>query len=163
MLIVGIDPGTNLCGWAIIDTVTKTCEDHGVIETPAKATREEKFVEVLTNLDNILRDIKVLAMEEYDEYEVKVAIEDQYMGLNPKTMGVLKELCGGIKWACTKRRISTTSYPATTVKKTATGSGKASKEQVVRSMQALYNLKHTPSEDEADALAIATTHMRLTE
>lgn len=148
MRIVGIDPGSIRCGWSLIDTDARRVMDCGVIEPDKGLDYHQRLIYIYWGIYAILRGREPDAM----------GIEDQYLGMNPKTMGMLKEVSGAIKGIAIYYDIPFKSFAATTVKKAATKSGKSKKKQVARAMMAEYNMTNEPPEDAADAIAVAHTY-----
>lgn len=154
MLILGIDPGINVTGYALIEkrsgsSVLKLREG-GVIRGKSEKTLPARIHEIYRNLMEILDENQPSAMaleEVYSHYE------------RPKTAIIMGHVRGVICLAAAEHGIPVFSYSATTVKKTLTGSGRASKLQMQRAIQLEFHLPDLPSPpDLADALAIAMCH-----
>ncbi len=148
--ILGIDPGTVRCGWAIIDKVGNrlTHVDSGVVQPPARAPMAERLVFIHQHI----RDVIVA------HHPTECAIESVYHGLNAQTAIKLGQARGAAMVAAAGSGIEVFEYEASLVKQRATGRGNASKEQV-RSMVALmFRLSDDMILDRSDALAIAICH-----
>lgn len=154
MRIIGIDPGINITGYAIIEkrphsNVLKLREG-GVIRGKSRHTLPERVHEIYKNLVEIMDEWKpeALSLEEvYSHYE------------RPKTAILMGHVRGVICLAAAQRGIPVFSYSATTVKKTLTGSGRAPKNQMQRAIQLEFHLPTLPEPpDMADAMAIAMCH-----
>ncbi|MDO4425387.1 MAG: crossover junction endodeoxyribonuclease RuvC [Planctomycetia bacterium] len=154
MLILGIDPGINVTGYAVIEkkchsNTLKLCEG-GVIRGKGLGTLPTRIQEIYRNLVEIIEQWRPAAMaleEVYSHYE------------RPKTAIIMGHVRGVICLAAAEHEIPVFSYSATTVKKTLTGSGRASKGQMQRAIQLEFRLPSVPEPpDLADALAIAMCH-----
>lgn len=154
MLILGIDPGINITGYAVVEkkrgtNALKLCEG-GVIRGKGLGTLPIRIQEIYRNLVEIIEQWRPAAMaleEIYSHYE------------RPKTAIVMGHVRGVICLAAAEYEIPVFSYSATTVKKTLTGSGRASKGQMQRAIQLEFRLPSVPEPpDLADALAIAMCH-----
>jgi crossover junction endodeoxyribonuclease RuvC len=153
--IIGIDPGLDITGYAILesrDVGPKVCE-AGVIRSVNGRDRKEMTSRLLSlheSLTEILQEFRpdVVAVEQlYAHYA------------HPRTAIQMAHARGVIFLAAAERSLPVVSYNPTRVKKTITGSGRASKDQVERTIRnelGLTRLLEPP--DVADALAIALCH-----
>ncbi len=154
MLILGIDPGINITGYALIEKSPHSnvlkLHEGGVIRGKGKHSLPERIQEIYVNLAEIIAQWKPDAMsleEVYSHYE------------RPKTAIIMGHVRGVICLAAAQNHIPVFSYSATTVKKTLTGNGRASKTQMQRAIQLEFRLPAVPEPpDLADALAIAMCH-----
>lgn len=149
MKILGIDPGLQICGYACLqtDADTQTLIEAGVFRTSAELRIE-------TRLNQIAEDMEVL-LEKFSP--VAVAVEELYSHYaHPKTSILMGHARGVILQKCAASGIEVRSFSATRVKKSLTGSGRASKEQIQRAIQAVLALPQAPEPgDVADAIAVA--------
>ena len=154
MLILGIDPGINTTGYAFIRTDGRRLKiasaGAGVIRGKSKETLPLRIFEIYRNLEELVSEHQPEAMaieEVYSHYE------------RPRTAILMGHVRGVICLCAAQHGIPVYSYSATTVKKTLTGNGRASKEQMQRAIQLEFRLPELPSPpDLADALAIAMCH-----
>lgn len=148
--ILGIDPGSNATGYAVIDAAGDTAGvvDHGVLRLPSKAP----LVERLRMLDERLREL--VAQHEPDE----VVVEEVFAAVNVRSALVLGQVRGVVIVAASAS-CPVFEYSARAVKKAVTGYGGADKQQVVQMVTTLLGLSKAPAQDAADALALALTHM----
>ena len=154
MIVIGIDPGINVTGYAVIEKKGTSnrllLREGGVIRGKGFRTLPERIHEIYRNLKDILEEWKPDAMsleEIYSHYE------------RPKTAIIMGHVRGVICLAAAECGIPVFSYSATTVKKTLTGSGRAPKDQMQRAIQLEFRLPALPEPpDLADALAIAMCH-----
>ena len=151
MRIVGIDPGLQRTGYGVLKVVPQPeLIEAGVISTDKGAPLETRLREIYEGLSQVIR--------EFGPHSV--AVEDLYsVYKHPKTAIMMGHARGMAFLAAAERDVPVVSYSATRIKKALTGSGQASKMQMQRSIQSVFNLKELPKPaDVADALAIALCH-----
>jgi len=145
MKILGIDPGLQVCGYAVVDG--DSLVEAGAVRTNAKAAIEVKLNQIAEDIESLLKKFKpeVVAVEElYSHYA------------HPKTAILMGHARGVILQGCAKANVKVRSFSATRIKKSLTGNGRASKEQVQRTIQTILSLPHLPQPpDVADAIAAA--------
>jgi crossover junction endodeoxyribonuclease RuvC len=150
-IILGIDPGTRITGYGVIETdlLSFTPLDFGCIRPSLKLSLHERYAIIHEGIEHIL-----------DSYPIEaVSIETQFVGRNVQSALKLGMAKGVALLAATKRKIPIFEYAPKKAKLAVVGSGSASKEQVQKMMQTLLNLEELPTpEDAADALALAITH-----
>ncbi len=148
MRILGIDPGTSLIGYGIIDYTKGSYinVDHGALRTPANIKNRDR---VRTTYDALIALIKQWQPE-------KLAIEDLFFFKNAKTVMQVSEMRGVIMLIGVLQGLEICEYTPLQVKQAVTGYGRAEKEQVQKMVTMILKLKETPKPDDvADALAIA--------
>jgi crossover junction endodeoxyribonuclease RuvC len=148
--ILGIDPGTKNCGYAVIE---KSGRDLKLIEAgliKIKTTvLQEQIVEMTEGIDLIFKTHKI------DE----VSIEDMFYAFNPKTVIKLAQFRGAISLKILQNFGNFSEYTPLQVKQAVTGNGKATKEQVSFMVKRLLGIKKEIKPlDITDAIAIALTH-----
>lgn len=152
MRIIGIDPGTAIVGYGIIDFEKNKyiTVDYGVIETDKSLAMEDRLLIIFEKLGELL-----------DKYAPQyMAIEDLFYFKNNKTVISVAQARGIIILAAKKRNIPISSYTPLQVKIGITGYGKADKKQIQQMTQKFLSLAEIPKPDDAaDGLAIAITHV----
>ncbi len=149
MRIVGIDPGLEVTGYAVLDSADGKLSivDAGIIRTNRRWELAKRLVILSKELAELLaeHEPEVMAVEElYSHYRF------------PRTSILMGHARGVILEAAGKLDIKVMAYAATRVKKSITGNGRASKEQVQRAVKEVFALKKIPRPaDVADALAIS--------
>lgn len=149
MRILGIDPGLQVCGYACIETEGDRHKliEAGVIRTDSRLPIAEKLNRIAGDMDSLLNNLRpdVVAVEElYSHYA------------HPKTAILMGHARGVILQRCAEAAIEVRSFSATRLKKSLTGNGRASKEQVQRTIQTILSLSKLPEPaDVADAIAAA--------
>lgn len=153
MRILGLDPGTRICGYGVIDCRGEELAyvECGVITAPPDHAMEARLGEIAKGLRDVIAELGP---------EV-VAVEDVFSQMNPRTALALAQGRGMALAVIGLCGLSVASYPPSTVKKTVTGSGKAEKDQVARLVQMSIGLRSMPRVDATDALAVAITHARV--
>ena len=151
MIIIGVDPGTIVCGYGIIETdgTTHRALDYGCIRPPRTLELSERYLVLFNSLDELLSRYKPKAL----------AVETQYVNKNPQSAIKLGMARGTVIVAAGIKKISIAEYSPAKAKLAVVGNGRASKGQVQAMVQRLLNLATPPSpEDAADALALAICH-----
>jgi len=148
MKILGIDPGTIRCGYAIIETKpTLKLIDAGFIKIKEKKLQYQ-LSELIEGLDLI-----------YNSSIDEVAIEDIFYAYNPKTVLKLAQFRGALSLRILQIHGNFSEYTPLQIKKALTGNGKAKKEQVAFMVKRILGIKKEIKPfDITDAIAIAITH-----
>ena len=154
MRVLGIDPGLQITGYGILETdgdLTRVVE-AGVVRSNAKEELSQRLLEISCELDEIMTQLSpdVIAVEElYSHYD------------HPTTAIIMGHVRGIIFLKGAEKHIPVVSYAATRVKKSLTGNGRATKEQMQKMITVTLGLATVPEPaDAADALAIALCHCR---
>ncbi|RMH44371.1 MAG: crossover junction endodeoxyribonuclease RuvC [Deltaproteobacteria bacterium] len=153
MRVLGVDPGSRRCGYAVVDADARgECAyiECGVLGATAAAPLEDRLAELARDLAQVIADLK----------PVVVAVEDVFRGINSRSALALAHARGTVFAVAGMAGLRVHSYPPAMVKKTVAGHGRASKDQVARMVQTLVGLRTAPPADAADALAVALTHAR---
>lgn len=158
MRILGIDPGLQITGYAVLEASPsgpRVCE-AGVIrgaDGRASADMAPRLLAIYNSLVEVLTQFEpqVVAVEQlYAHYD------------HPRTAILMAHARGAIFLAAAQHGLPVVSYNATRIKKTVTGNGRASKDQVQRTVQRELSLAQVPDPpDVADALAVALCHYYL--
>ncbi len=149
MRILGIDPGLQLTGYGVIDwqLLRPKLIDGGVIRLKAKTSIAARLVELERELEEIIQEHRpeVCAVEQlYSHYA------------HPRTSILMGHARGVILLVAQRHGLQLVELAANRVKQSVVGAGHASKLQVQRTIQAIWQLKELPNPpDVADALAIA--------
>lgn len=150
-IIIGIDPGTLVMGYGAIQIANKeiTLLAMGVIKLNKVADHSLKLKMIYERTTQLIDSYKA------DE----VAIEAPFFGKNVQSMLKLGRAQGVAMAAAMAREVPVTEYLPTKVKKSITGSGSASKEQVAAMLQNIVHFENTPKYlDATDGLAVAVCH-----
>ncbi len=155
MRIIGIDPGTGILGFGVVDFVggKSTMVDAGVIRTPPHTPLDERLEEIYDGLSEIIRDTKPTIM----------SIEKLFFARNVTTAMSVSHARGVAMLTGRKARLEIVEYTPMQIKQTLTGYGKADKKQVQEMVRMHLGLREVPKPDDcADALAAAITHSMMT-
>lgn len=151
MRIIGIDPGTGILGFGIIE-VTKgkpVLIDGGVIRTPVKEDDAVRLLTIYEELTDIIADTKP------DE----MAVEKLFFSQNVTTAMTVSQARGIVLLTAMQAGIKISEYTPQQIKQALTGYGKADKKQIQEMVRVILNLKEVPKPDDcADAIACAITH-----
>lgn len=148
MRIIGIDPGTAICGYGIIDVEGSRLQPvaYGCITTTPQDTDAMRLEILFNDLSDIL--------EEYRPD--KFGVEQLFFNRNVTTAIAVGQARGVILLAASQRRIPIYEYTPLQVKQAVVGYGRATKEQVIyMTMNMLGIREKIKPDDTADALAIA--------
>lgn len=150
MKILGIDPGTRNCGYAIVEKVgnKKILIEAGLIKIKQDSLQYQ-ITQLCEGLDLIFKTHKI------DE----VAIEDIFYAHNPKTILKLAQFRGALSLKILQIHGEFSEYTPLQIKKAVTGKAKAAKEQVAFMVKKMLGInKEIKPLDITDAIAIALTH-----
>ncbi len=149
MRILGIDPGLQVCGYAVIEANSSQEEliEAGVFRTDGSVSLERRLAQIAEDTNSILEKFApgIVAVEElYSHYK------------HPKTAILMGHARGVILQRAAVAEAEVKSFAATRIKKSLTGNGHASKIQMQRAIQSMLCLAKLPEPaDVADAIAVA--------
>ena len=150
-IVLGLDPGTNIMGYAIILIQGKNLSllQYGVINLGKFGDHAIKLKKIFDRVLSIVDEFKP------DE----VALEAPFFGKNIQSMLKLGRAQGVAMAAALYREVPITEYAPKKVKQSVTGNGNASKEQVAKMLMQIFAIKEMPTLlDATDALAVAVCH-----
>ncbi len=152
MRILGIDPGTGICGFGVIEvkqTGRAKMIDNGVIATPPHTPLSERLLDIYESMHEIIKLNKPDC----------VSIEKLFFTKNITTGISVAEARGVVLLVCKQHELPTFEYTPNEIKKTMTGYGSADKKQMQEMVKLHLDLTSVPKPDDAaDALAAAITH-----
>ena len=156
MNILGVDPGLGSTGYGVIVALGNrvSLREGGTIQSGSSSIALEKRLATLyEGIREVLseHDPQAMALEEvYSHYE------------HPATAVIMGHARGVISLAAAHSGVPVFSYASTQVKHSLVGSGRATKAQVQRAIQARLSLPKLPEpNDVADALALAICHWQM--
>ncbi len=153
LTVLGIDPGLRVTGYAVVslDGNGPEVREAGVLKTKSEDTFEMRLKTIYDGLEEIISEFKPNA----------VAVEKLYSHYkHPQTAVDMGHARGMIFLCAANHRIPVESYAATRIKKSLTGSGRASKLQMQRSVKSVFRMRTSPEPaDVADAIAAALCHI----
>ena len=153
--ILGIDPGLAITGYGVLEIrggAPHVCEAGVVRSAEGRATTD------MAPRIRVLYDSIVEVLEQFRPNVV--AVEQLYAHYDhPRTAILMAHARGVIFLAAAKHGLPIVSYAATRIKKTITGHGRATKEQMQHAIATELRLPKLPEpHDVADALAVALCH-----
>lgn len=151
MIILGVDPGTNLTGFGIIkqDGSSFILIKNGLIKLSSNNSLPDKLVMIYDELLNLIKLYKP------DQF----ALETAFYGKNVQSAMKIGYARGAAILAAAHCKVPMSEYSPREVKKSVVGKGAASKEQVSFMIKSILSLKEIKMKfDESDALAVALCH-----
>lgn len=151
VIIIGIDPGTQVTGYGVIECINNACRaiDYGCVRPPASLKLSDRYLIIFNGIEELLEKYRPQAL----------VVETQYVQKNIQSAIKLGMARGIIIIAAKRKGIAVFEYGPTKAKSAVVGNGKASKVQVQGMVKLLLNLDQIPTpEDAADALALAICH-----
>lgn len=152
MRILGIDPGTGILGFGVIDIDARgkaKLVDGGVIRTPVKQPDSERLLTIYEELSEIITMHKPKIM----------SVEKLFFAQNVTTAMSVSQARGVVLLCGEQNGMTLFEYTPQQIKMAITGYGKADKKQVQEMVRVVLGLKEVPKPDDcADALAAAITH-----
>lgn len=151
--IIGVDPGTLVVGYAIVDVPAPGRYDYvecGVLRVRKRAELHDRLLELATGLRELIEEFSPSCL----------AIERAFHGLNAASALKLAEARGALKLVALERELDVAEYAPAMVKRAVVGRGRATKAEVQARVRLLCRLGKAPAADAADALAIAICHIQ---
>lgn len=151
MRILGIDPGTGILGFGIIEIQGRKAQvvDAGVIRTPVKEDDAVRLLTIYEELTDIIASTKPSIM----------SVEKLFFARNVTTAMTVAQARGVVLLCGQQAGLTLFEYTPMQIKQAVTGYGRADKKQMQEMVRVLLNLKEIPKPDDAaDALAAALTH-----
>lgn len=155
MLILGIDPGTQILGYSLLDTDGPT---------PKILAMDVLYLKKISDFNLRIRKIFESTVRLIDAFHPDhLAIEAPFFGKNVQSMLKLGRAQGVAIAAAISRDLSITEYEPSVIKQHITGNGNASKQQVAAILQSILHFDSSPKYfDATDALAVAyTCHLHI--
>ncbi|MGX8712738.1 MAG: crossover junction endodeoxyribonuclease RuvC [bacterium] len=156
MLILGIDPGTLILGYSLLNTDSPT---------PKIEAMDVLYLKKIPDFNLRIRHIYESTVRIIDSFHPDhLAIEAPFFGKNVQSMLKLGRAQGVAIAAAISRDLSITEYEPSIIKQHITGNGNASKQQVATILRSILQFDESPRYfDATDALAVAyTAHLQLT-
>src|SRR5580698_8992360 len=151
MRILGIDPGTGILGFGIIEVNKGKVQlvDGGVIRTPVKEDDAVRLLTIYEELTDIIAATKPTVM----------SVEKLFFARNVTTAMTVAQARGVVLLCGMQAGMKIAEYTPLQIKQALTGYGKADKKQIQEMVRVILGLHEVPKPDDAaDALAAAITH-----
>lgn len=149
MRILGIDPGTGILGFGVIDVDERgksTLVDAGVIRTPVKEDDAVRLQTIFDELSDVIANTKPQVM----------SVEKLFFAQNVTTAMTVAQARGVVLLCGQQNQLSLHEYTPLQIKQALTGYGRADKKQMQEMVRVILGLKEAPKPDDcADALAAA--------
>ncbi|HYF95079.1 MAG TPA: crossover junction endodeoxyribonuclease RuvC [Symbiobacteriaceae bacterium] len=148
MRVLGIDPGTALMGFGIVESAgsKERAVAYGALTTPADMLPEKRLQTLYRGVVDLMLTYKPEAL----------AVEELFFGRNVTTAIHVGQARGVVLLAAADSGIPVREFTPMQVKMAVTGYGRADKAQVQAMVKMLLGLQETPKPDDvADALAVA--------
>jgi|SRR3989339_1215265 len=148
MRYLGIDPGTTLVGYGVLDKQNSALflVSYGCLDLPKTKKQNERLFSIKNKMKEILEKYK-------PDF---VSMEKIFFQKNAKTVIEVAQAQGVIIAECGNFGLSVTMFTPLEVKVATTGYGRAEKKQVQQMVKAILKMKEIPKPDDAaDAIALA--------
>jgi len=153
MKILGIDPGTQVMGWGVVnsDGDNVSMVGYGAIKVPDKLQTAEKLHHIFKEIQKIIRKYAPDA----------VAVEQPFVAKNVHSAFVIGRAQAMALLAAAAKNIPSFEYSPARVKQCVASYGASSKEQIQQMVRLQLGLREVPEpNDAADALAVALCHVQ---
>jgi crossover junction endodeoxyribonuclease RuvC len=152
MKILGIDPGTGICGFGAIEVAPRRSPrmlSAGVITTPAHTPLADRLLDIYDSLRQVVEEVQPDCM----------SIEKLFFSKNITTGISVAHARGIVMLVARQTELPIYEYTPNQIKQTLTGYGSADKQQMQEMVRVHLGLEAVPQPDDAaDALAAAITH-----
>jgi crossover junction endodeoxyribonuclease RuvC len=151
MRIIGIDPGTGILGFGVIEAANGKAKliDAGVIRTAAKEDDAIRLQTIFDELTSIVKETK----------PVQMSVEKLFFAQNVTTAMTVAQARGVVLLCGRQAGLEIFEYTPLQIKQALTGYGRAEKKQIQEMVRVVLQLRAVPKPDDcADALAAAITH-----
>lgn len=151
MKVLGIDPGSNVTGYGIVE-VSGNKYTHiasGDIKLKKTQSLAEKLLTIHNSVKDLIKDFK----------PESVAVESVFFAKNARSAIILGHARGAVLLSASSMELEVFEYSPTEIKKAVTGHGRADKKDMQKMIGLLLGKDLTTSSDSADALGIAICHL----
>lgn len=150
ILILGVDPGLNRCGWGLIlsEGSRLSYVAHGIIKPKVQQQLASRLHDVFEGISAVI--------EQYSPHEA--AVEETFVNSNARAALALGQARGVALAAAARGGVEVAEYAPSTIKKAVVGSGAADKTQIAFMVRRLLPAAGDVSADAADALGVALCH-----
>ncbi|MCC5855555.1 MAG: crossover junction endodeoxyribonuclease RuvC [Idiomarina sp.] len=158
-IILGIDPGSRITGYGVIEQqgsrltylgsgCIRAASTSASTKTDGEPTMAERLKIIFDGVSELITQFKP------NEF----AIEQVFMARNPDSALKLGQARGVAMVAAAHQELAVHEYSARQIKQAVVGTGAANKDQVQHMVMQVLKLPHKPQADAADALAVAICH-----
>jgi crossover junction endodeoxyribonuclease RuvC len=149
--IIGIDPGTMVTGWGVVEAIGASLNHiaHGTIPTVGAPAQADRLSLIYRGVEEVIQAHKPDGM----------SLEKVFFARNAQSALKLGQARGVALLAAAHHGVAVHEYAAVEIKMAVVGYGQASKEQVQKMVAALLHVGGKMAADAADALAAAVCHL----
>jgi crossover junction endodeoxyribonuclease RuvC len=149
VIVLGIDPGSRRCGYGVVEREgTRFAVLASGVLAPGDLPVPERLARILDGLGEVIARVR----------PGEVSVEQVFCGVSARSALVLGQARGVALAAAARAGLPVFEYAPSEVKLAFTGSGRATKDQMLRTARMLLGAAPSLS-DEADALALAVCHL----
>jgi crossover junction endodeoxyribonuclease RuvC len=151
MIVLGIDPGSETTGWAVLESQARHYRlvEYGTLKASPRERFSARLLKISDGLEQLIAKFKPDAC----------AIEEVFFAVNVKSALKLGQARGIALLAAERAGLEIHEYSPRLIKQTVVGYGNAEKHQVQEMVRVLLSLPVIPEpHDAADAIAIAICH-----
>ncbi|MEQ1709519.1 MAG: crossover junction endodeoxyribonuclease RuvC [Terricaulis sp.] len=150
ILILGIDPGLNRCGWGLVASEGARLSHvaHGIVAPKSQQQLASRLLFLFEELGAVI--------DQHNPHEV--AVEETFVNSNARAALALGQARGVALAAAARRGVVVAEYSPATIKKAIVGSGSADKTQIAFMVRRLLPTAGDVTADAADALGVALCH-----
>ena len=155
MRVLGIDPGTAVTGYGVVEEVDRSLKliASGSITTSSKLPFSERLGKLFQGINELINNFK----------PDSIAVEGPFLAKNAKMALRIGQARGVAVLAGVQAKLEVASYTPLQVKQAIVGYGRAEKEQMQEMVKRLLGLDEIPRPDDAaDALGLAICHLHST-
>jgi len=151
MKVIGIDPGSRACGYAIVESAGRSIVHltSGTIAPRSKDPLAKRLQTIYSEITEIIQEFSPSCM----------SIEDVFFAKNAKSAIKLGQARGVALLAASNGGMEIFEYAPTNIKLALTGNGRAAKSEVQKMVSYILGLKDEMNTDCSDAIAIAICHI----
>ncbi len=153
MLVLGIDPGTALCGYGLVrqERDEMSIVAYGAVSTPANSPLPSRLLKIYTELSSLIAE----------HHPDAAAVEKLFFAKNSRTALAVGHARGVALLVAAQAKLPVGEYTPNEVKQAIVGYGGADKNQMQQMVKMLLHLDFVPEPDDAaDAVAIAICHIQ---
>ncbi|HXF42118.1 MAG TPA: crossover junction endodeoxyribonuclease RuvC [Pyrinomonadaceae bacterium] len=152
MLVLGIDPGSEVLGWGAVQQIRSRYKvaEFGALRLQKKEAFPNRLAQIFQHVDGLIHRFSPDVL----------AVEEAFYSNNASVAIKLGEIRGVILLAAQLGGIEIAQYSPRRIKQSVVGYGNAQKQQVGEMVRRLLGLEQCPKpEDISDALAVAICHI----
>ena len=155
MRVLGIDPGSEVTGWGVVEGDARRYRlvEYGVVKARARERFAARLLKIHLGVETLIEKFRPDVC----------AVEESFFALNAQTALKLGHVRGAVLVAAERAGVEIAEYAPRLIKQTVVGYGAAEKHQVQEMVRVLLKLREPPQPfDASDALAAAICHLHHT-